>query len=73
MTSSAATRWWSPDACGWVESPAPGGLLRGLNHVALVTADTDRLHGFYREVFDASVFADRCIEACGSRSSTSVR
>jgi catechol 2,3-dioxygenase-like lactoylglutathione lyase family enzyme len=33
-------------------------LLDGLNHVAIVTTDTDRLHAFYREVFDATVSAD---------------
>jgi catechol 2,3-dioxygenase-like lactoylglutathione lyase family enzyme len=30
-------------------------LLDGINHVAILTADTDRLLSFYREVFDASV------------------
>src|SRR5690348_10876180 len=30
-------------------------LLRGFNHVAVLTADTDRLHAFYRDVFDAQV------------------
>ena len=30
-------------------------LLDGLNHVAVLTKDTDRLHAFYREVFDATV------------------
>jgi catechol 2,3-dioxygenase-like lactoylglutathione lyase family enzyme len=30
-------------------------LLDGFNHVAILTADTDRLHAFYREVFDADV------------------
>jgi catechol 2,3-dioxygenase-like lactoylglutathione lyase family enzyme len=34
-------------------------LLRGINHVATITKDTQRLHAFYREVFDATVFADR--------------
>ena len=33
-------------------------LLTGINHVATLTNDTDRLHAFYREVFDATVFAD---------------
>lgn len=33
-------------------------LLSGFNHVALLTNDTDRLHAFYRDVFDAEVFAD---------------
>jgi catechol 2,3-dioxygenase-like lactoylglutathione lyase family enzyme len=30
-------------------------LLNGFNHVAILTKDTDRLHAFYREVFDATV------------------
>jgi catechol 2,3-dioxygenase-like lactoylglutathione lyase family enzyme len=36
---------------------AKGGavLLDGFNHVAVLTNDTDRLHAFYREVFDAEV------------------
>ena len=29
-------------------------LLNGLNHVAILTKDTERLHAFYREVFDAT-------------------
>lgn len=29
-------------------------LLNGVNHVAILTKDTDRLHAFYREVFDAT-------------------
>jgi catechol 2,3-dioxygenase-like lactoylglutathione lyase family enzyme len=33
-------------------------LLDGLNHVAVLTNDTDRLHAFYAEVFDASVSHD---------------
>ena len=33
-------------------------LLDGVNHVAILTADTDRLHDFYREVFDATVSHD---------------
>jgi catechol 2,3-dioxygenase-like lactoylglutathione lyase family enzyme len=33
-------------------------LLRGFNHVAVLTADTDRLHAFYRDVFGASVVHD---------------
>ena len=32
-------------------------LLNGLNHVALLTYDTDRLVAFYREVFDAEIGA----------------
>jgi catechol 2,3-dioxygenase-like lactoylglutathione lyase family enzyme len=30
-------------------------LLDGFNHVAILTNDTERLHAFYREVFDATV------------------
>jgi catechol 2,3-dioxygenase-like lactoylglutathione lyase family enzyme len=30
-------------------------LLSGVNHVAIVTKDTDRLVAFYREVFEAEV------------------
>ena len=30
-------------------------LLNGINHVALLTYDTDRLVAFYREVFDAEM------------------
>jgi catechol 2,3-dioxygenase-like lactoylglutathione lyase family enzyme len=33
-------------------------LLRGFNHVGLLTNDTDRLHAFYTEVFDATVLRD---------------
>ena len=33
-------------------------LLDGFNHVAILTRDTDRLHAFYREVFDAVVRRD---------------
>lgn len=34
-------------------------LLDGINHVALLTTDTDRLVAFYSEVFDATVFAQQ--------------
>ena len=34
-----------------------GVLLNGVNHVAILTNDTDRLVRFYREVFDAPVGA----------------
>ena len=30
-------------------------LLNGLNHVAVLTNDSERLHAFYREVFDATI------------------
>jgi len=33
-------------------------LLDGINHVAVLTNDTDRLHAFYREVFEATVSHD---------------
>ena len=33
-------------------------LLNGVNHVAILTNDSDRLHAFYREVFDAKVSRD---------------
>jgi catechol 2,3-dioxygenase-like lactoylglutathione lyase family enzyme len=34
-------------------------LLAGMNHVAVLTKDTERLHAFYRDVFDAPVFHDQ--------------
>jgi catechol 2,3-dioxygenase-like lactoylglutathione lyase family enzyme len=34
-------------------------LLDGINHVALLTQDSDRLVSFYTEVFDATLFAQR--------------
>ena len=33
-------------------------LLNGVNHVAILTSDSARLHAFYREVFDAPVTKD---------------
>ncbi len=36
-------------------------LLSGVNHVAVLTKDTDRFHAFYRDVFGATVFADQTI------------
>ncbi len=33
-------------------------LLKGINHVATLTSDTDRLHAFYGEVFEAKVVSD---------------
>lgn len=33
-------------------------LLDGVNHVAIITNDSERLHSFYREVFDARVTRD---------------
>ena len=34
-------------------------LLHGINHVATLTSDTDRLHALYREVFGAEVVSDQ--------------
>ena len=39
----------------------PAMLLSGINHVAVLTKDTDRFHAFYRDVFGATVFADQVI------------
>jgi catechol 2,3-dioxygenase-like lactoylglutathione lyase family enzyme len=36
-------------------------LLSGINHVAVLTQDTERFHAFYRDVFGATVFADQTI------------
>ncbi len=33
-------------------------LLHGVNHVATLTGNTDRLHAFYREVFEAEIASD---------------
>jgi catechol 2,3-dioxygenase-like lactoylglutathione lyase family enzyme len=33
-------------------------LLNGFNHVAVLTKDTERLHAFYTEVFNAQVLRD---------------
>jgi len=33
-------------------------LLAGLNHMGVLTNDTNRLHAFYSKVFDATVFHD---------------
>jgi catechol 2,3-dioxygenase-like lactoylglutathione lyase family enzyme len=33
-------------------------LLDGVNHVAVLTNDSDRLHAFYKDVFDATVSHD---------------
>ena len=33
-------------------------LLKGLNHVAVLTNDTERLVGFYQDVFEAEVLRD---------------
>lgn len=37
-------------------------LLNGVNHVAILTNDSDRLHAFYREVFDATVSRDTMLD-----------
>ena len=34
-------------------------LLTGIDHIATLTADSDRLHRFYREVFGATVSVDQ--------------
>jgi catechol 2,3-dioxygenase-like lactoylglutathione lyase family enzyme len=36
-------------------------LLDGVNHVAILTADSERLHAFYREVFEATVSHDAVV------------
>lgn len=36
-------------------------LLNGMNHVAVLTKDTDRFHTFYREVFEATVSHDQAV------------
>lgn len=36
-------------------------LLNGMNHVAVLTSDTERLHRFYVEVFDATVSNDAVV------------
>ena len=33
-------------------------LLNGVNHVAIITNDSDRLHAFYRDVFGAVISQD---------------
>ena len=33
-------------------------MLNGLNHVAIITNDTERLHAFYRDNFDATISQD---------------
>jgi len=33
-------------------------LTKGLNHVAVITNDADRLQSFYRDVFDAEIVRD---------------
>ena len=40
-------------------------LLSGINHVAVLTQDTERFHAFYGEVFGATVFADQVISDGG--------
>ena len=37
-------------------------LLSGINHVAILTADTDRLCAFYRDAFDAEVTGEVVLE-----------
>src|SRR5262249_46427867 len=40
-------------------------LLSGVNHVAVLTQDTERFHRFYGEVFGATVYADQMISEGG--------
>jgi catechol 2,3-dioxygenase-like lactoylglutathione lyase family enzyme len=40
-------------------------LLSGINHVAVLTQDTERFHVFYGEVFGATVFADQAVSEGG--------
>ena len=47
-------------------------LLTGVNHVAILTHDTDRLVAFYREVFDAEIGA-RLEEFAGAVRLTFIR
>jgi catechol 2,3-dioxygenase-like lactoylglutathione lyase family enzyme len=42
-------------------------LTRGINHVAILTKDTDRLHAFYRDIFEAEIFADMPLDDNGGR------
>ena len=37
-------------------------LLDGINHIAVLTSDSDRLHAFYRDVFDATVANDQMLD-----------
>src|SRR5215831_7021472 len=46
-----------PAAAGGGRAREAQMLLNGVNHVALLTHDTDRLVAFYREVFDAEIGA----------------
>ena len=36
-------------------------LLHGINHVATITSDSDRLHAFYAEVFEATIVRDTTV------------
>jgi catechol 2,3-dioxygenase-like lactoylglutathione lyase family enzyme len=42
-------------------------LLAGVNHVGVLTQDTERFHAFYRDVFGATVFADQIISDGGQQ------
>jgi catechol 2,3-dioxygenase-like lactoylglutathione lyase family enzyme len=42
-------------------------LLNGVNHVAVLTGDTERFHAFYRDVFDAKVSGETSAEGEGVR------
>ncbi|MEY2452712.1 MAG: hypothetical protein QOD92_2286 [Acidimicrobiaceae bacterium] len=42
-------------------------LTTGFNHVAILTNDTERLHAFYEDVFDAQVLRDGPEPGAGER------
>src|SRR5436309_1332569 len=52
-TRSAQQTWATGDG-----HTVPRMLLDGVNHVAIITKDSERLHHFYEEVFDATVSRD---------------
>src|ERR1035438_9152036 len=66
LAAGASLRRPCPRWVAWSERvssmhPIPGGgdmLTKGINHVAIITNDADRLQAFYREVFDAVVVRD---------------
>jgi catechol 2,3-dioxygenase-like lactoylglutathione lyase family enzyme len=41
-------------------------LTNGFNHVAVLTSDTERFVGFYREVFDAEVLGSQDMDGHGT-------
>src|SRR5260370_16338610 len=52
----------APARIGWMTV-----LLNGVNHVAVLTGDTERFHAFYRDVFDAKVSGETSAEGEGVR------